>query len=985
MFDYKKKVYVILNSMLENNVRVTPEKMFFPSNSLFSANSSDNNQAEFYIDGTTSSNFVFSKLFDHSTSDGIDAICELYKIHKDDPNFIGNYPYQSSVLEVDELGEYVDEIDVDLNYKYGVVEDGGELKPNILPALRTRGLIFPRSSGIRIVEEAPIIEAAEELNFNFDKLSFQSSNSSYMFDAGNYYNFNQSSLHHAKVAVFKTKPNIGFSMSFFHQESVYGLRNRRNILNMTDSKLQGFLLIEPYLLIIYGTAEDIEYIHVYQRRYDLSNMFTINSEDNSTYIANSTSIDDVDEELKNLPFTYLHTFIAETRLQCLGFTFSPLPNGTIYMSFHDKINGADLDNGRDRTKRRLSADKVVNEAIGEYSMEFAHNQNHRRNAHVSIGTSFIINPHYKLKLGNSSVNDKFINTTSNKVKLYWNAEFFYHILACKPICKSNFIFSSNDRLAGILLSNDISKLIVNNENYERTHGDYLFNDYFGNKFYLHSKKISKNYAHQNLSANNPIITSFEYLRNENDYANSTDTLNALPSPIERPIYKIKLHAKFDITAPPTNEWCNIPFVLNKFVFENPGYIIPGTLRQPSKIVISNEDIINFSVSRGSIFDEHASITIKNEDGKYDYIKNMSSYNLMIAVDMTNEYNATNDDTIRFINDISAEELNIPERSVIIFRGVSDFEVPLNYKIVKHPECEGMRYEEITLNVKGMGNLISQMVPLITETFNFYSHIQAIEQILLKAGFGSGYLDTNRNHPDSNVRLQPPIPNFSNGWVIEPPNNFGDFTRKICNEFSGWTLSYNPYDGRFKYFPRINYIPKEKRNLVLFSIDEKDWRENYSQYLIQSFKVISEIDVKITRPVATQILLYGGTVYPTMRTDYIAVNKEAVEDQNYEWYIGKNIPVFVYVNHIRPEILSMILKDLSFRMLLGHKTCNFSYVGALPLRWLSPCYIQNVGYGIVKNGTFNFESSSGFMTGNFEVELSNYQKDGNNFVLWFDEI
>jgi hypothetical protein len=421
------------------------------------------------------------------------------------------------------------------------------------------------------------------------------------------------------------------------------------------------------------------------------------------------------------------------------------------------------------------------------------------------------------------------------------------------------------------------------------------------------------------------------LNEDIDYINNNDELD-LPSQTKLPVYRFVFQANWNInygTVIPALRVSTVPVPFYSAEATQPGLILPGYLRVPSKIVIPPNKILRISVTRGSVFDEHANITIWNEDGEYDILKRLVEYNVLICADYTKEYNITNNPNLVFQNNISATELGIPNNCIVVFRGFSDAETPVSYQILKAEGGGLPKQENITLNVHGMFYKVKQAVPLIAESFNSYTHVQAIKDIMLRCGLNPDQdLIADETHPDADMVLLPPVPQFNAGWTLEPPNNYGDFVRKICNEFSGWWFYYRHLNGKFYYHPRDFLVhPRSDTTVLVFHKHADNFFQSYINN--PEFSLLAnDIEVKVQRPIATQIVLYGGTVYPLVKSDYVAVNRRAVEDINYEFYLGRNKTVFVYSPITEPNTLELILRNLSYRMLIGHKIANIRFYGWL---------------------------------------------------------
>ena len=265
-----------------------------------------------------------------------------------------------------------------------------------------------------------------------------------------------------------------------------------------------------------------------------------------------------------------------------------------------------------------------------------------------------------------------------------------------------------------------------------------------------------------------------------------------------------------------------------------------------------------------------------------------------------------------------------------------------------------------------------MVPIVAESFNSYTHVDAIRDILYRGGVNvdEDFIYDSES-PDADVILMPPIPTYNTGYVIEPPNTYGDFIRKIVNEFSGWWFFYRHINGKFYYIDKRFMIDEsDYYNITYFYSSYKSFHDNY---FIRPSRVVfyDEADVKIIRPVATQIILYGGSTYPLNKTDYVAVNRRAVEDINYEFYIGRNIPVWVYSPITQDRVLKMILRNLSYRMLIGHKIARLRFYGIFGTGMFQKCFIEGLGYGIIKNASTDYSGSTKILQSDAEIELVNY--------------
>ncbi|MCS6955957.1 MAG: hypothetical protein NZM44_06345, partial [Candidatus Calescibacterium sp.] len=484
------------------------------------------------------------------------------------------------------------------------------------------------------------------------------------------------------------------------------------------------------------------------------------------------------------------------------------------------------------------------------------------------------------------------------------------------------------------------------------------------------------------------------LNEDLDYVNNNDSID-IPSQTKLPDYRIVLTFtwQYDYSQVPIYlrfSTITVPFYSAQV--SQPGITIPGYLRVPSKVVIPSNKIVGISINRGSVFDEHATITIWNENGEYDFLKNLVEYNVLICADYTKEYQLTNNPIFTFQNNISAEEIGIPPNCIVLFRGFSDFENPLNYTVLKADGSGVPRKEKITLNVHGLFHKVKQAVPLIAESFNSYTHVQAIKDILIRCGFNiTTDLFVNETHPDADMVLLPPVPQFNAGWTIEPPNNYGDFIRKICNEFSGWWFYYRHLNGKFYYEPRsflVNPSPQSNTATIFHSRYDSFINDYITSPMYSA--LASEIDVKIQRPIATQIVLYGGTVYPLVKSDYVVVNKKAVEDPTYDFYLGRNKTVFVYSPITEPKTLELILKNLSYRMLIGHKIANVKFYGWLGTGIFNLAYLYGVGnpgtWGIIKSSNVDYDGTNKYFQGDAEIELVNYvNAQGKQYAIFWDEL
>jgi len=370
------------------------------------------------------------------------------------------------------------------------------------------------------------------------------------------------------------------------------------------------------------------------------------------------------------------------------------------------------------------------------------------------------------------------------------------------------------------------------------------------------------------------------------------------------------------------------------------------------------------------------------DGKYDVLKNLQRYNVIIAADYTTEYNLCQREDIQFVNPISASALGIPERCIAIYRGISDFENPvdIDLDVMTEYAVKGI----ITLHVKNPLHILELGSPMVMEIFDYDKHTEAIKSILIKHGFNPADIIIDENAPDADVVLNPVHLNLKSNWAIEPPNPYSDIVRKICNEFSGWILNYSPYSHKIIYEPRRFKVDTTLKSFSKFYLHQEDYENEYKINPVNTYKIIGSPKETRIRPIATSMAVHGGTVIPVAHAAYQRTNKRAIEDPRYEFYVGK----FIHVNVYYPlssdlKVLKMIADNLSARILLGHRIIRFEATGSPP-RYNSPCWVQGYGYGIIKESTSGFEQGE-FFKSEYVVELANKQVGNDYYVYFFDEL
>ncbi len=466
--------------------------------------------------------------------------------------------------------------------------------------------------------------------------------------------------------------------------------------------------------------------------------------------------------------------------------------------------------------------------------------------------------------------------------------------------------------------------------------------------------------------------------------------NDFPTAQSPPLYRFQIHVRSTHQIPA--DLSDIPLRTVPYAYpffglqvQEGGFLLPG-VRPTRTFIIPPQDILSVSITRGSFFNEHATIEIRNANGKYDALKNLTRYQVLITLDYSREAELNPLDELRFYNSIPAEELGISPYNVVIFRGVSDYETPLEESRILYAEVGSTQHreEKIRLHVQGKGHLLRQAVAIIAESFNGLTHIEAIREILFRTGFDTENLFiTDYENPFANVRLMPPIPMIQQGYLLEPPNNYADFARKIVNEFSGWLLFYRHITGTVHYIPRQFRV--DKTNPIRFHTNEGRFLNAYFTNPLRHLRAVDEMSVKHIRPIATEVILYAGTSIPSGRTDYVATNRRAVEDPTYEFYVGRNIPVFVFNPVPFEEVAKQVLKALAFRMLFGHKILNVRCVGNAPGPFHF-CYVDDYGWGIIKSSSFDYRGSEKIMRSDVEIELVNHRDEqGNEYVIFYDEM
>jgi hypothetical protein len=727
----------------------------------------------------------------------------------------------------------------------------------------------------------------------------------------------------------------------------------------------GIIHTNCFLYLIYGQAGRVKLVQVYQRH----------SGRQEKVIGNVRCV-----EYQNLTdfdgkaFQYCGSFLSPHSEGSVGFTIRYIMDGYLHIEFHNKI----LNNSVDESL----SEKLANNTryLGGSATEeeyIAAAWRGKNKTQMPVYINALTTNGIRTAFRYCDTSNNIVVDPSEDVRVYLCGLYsVFYSITC-PCYQRVSEVETGDVMTGIIHSPQNVSItpLVGNFNYH---------------FHRNEVVVLANIRQRNRNDFTPIEeNSPQQVERDNiNYQTPTASQPSLPSSLDYPAYSFVFSAIRNVDYSGVIDEAvrvyTIPVPIYGAYIAQPGVLVEGYLRVPSKVVIPMSRIVNISINRGSVFEEHGQITIWNEDGQYDFLKNMVEYNVLIAVDMTRENNWEPNPDFDFNswNNIPAEELGIPAKSMVIFRGVSDMETPITVKVVR-TEDDFKKQELITLNIHGPIHKVKQMVPIVAESFNAYTHIFAIRDILYRAGFNV-FTDfiTDYTNELSDVVLQPPIPTIHSGYVIEPPNNFGDFIRKIVNEFSGWWFYYSHIRGKFYYLPKDFRI--RDTDLIHWSFASyKSWKENNGR--IHKDSVITDADLSIIRPIGTMVVLYGGTTIPGQYATHISVNRRAVEDPNYEFFIGRNIPVVTYSPVHQSKVLENILRNLSYRILLGRKVLNLSVLGLVP-GMFRKVWVEKFGKGIVKNSTLSYSGNDKILKGTMEIELVNYRDTQNNeYAVFWDNL
>jgi hypothetical protein len=786
-------------------------------------------------------------------------------------------------------------------------------------------------------------------------------------DGSGKFRLNRNQISLVRAGVFGKEEDEGISFFLLNYQYVPPYKGSWTENNVMD--LVGIIHTEAFLYILYGFKNYIKFVQVYQRKPNFISHIDIGT--TRYYVVDNIS------DITSNSYTFVGTFISPHQEGSIGINIKYIYPFYVVCEFYNKILGENYSSGVHKSiMSKLPEESLKPIDLSPSALNVRSGT--RRNPYVMSEYKSALRIPYPYIRSNRM----YIVDPSKTVRLYLNAYNNFAFFIGKPAYSQVQKIITGDKFTSFLYNFENSSVEANiGKIYESIHF---------NKLETLSYRIYKRRPDKWVPAdiNTPIIT----VDDERDYVVNTD-LTELPTNQKLPVYRIGIDFKaveglYSGLVARYLKMFTVPVPVYSITFVQAGIYIDGYLRVPSKIVIRPDKILNISINRGSVFEEHAQVSIWSEDGEFDFLKQMVEYNVLIVADYTREKEISNDPDLTFINNIPAGELGIPDGCVVIFRGFSDFENPISYKVQRLQSSGGFRRQEvITLNIQGVFHRIKQMVPIVAESFNSYTHIDAIKDILYRGGVN---VDTDfiydRNSPDADVILMPPIPTYNTGYVIEPPNTFGDLIRKIVNEFSGWWFFYRHIDGKFYYIDKRFRIPTEDYySITYFYATHKHFTDNY---FIRPSRVVlyNDVDVRVIRPVATQIILYGGSTYPLNKTDYVAVNRRAVEDPTYEFYIGRNIPVWVYSPITFDRVLRLILRNLSYRMLIGHKVANIRFYGIFGTGMFNPCFIEGLGYGIIKSASTDYNGSTKILQSEAEVELVNYVDENNNqYAIFWDEL
>lgn len=983
---YQKDAYVIINGFYEEQVKIPPSNSFWTAGHFIAdSHSKYTNLPNSYIDYIQEIDCAIDKSYHICSSEGVSIIGQFYDWLKANHSFnLTSYPAGISEYAI----PFMLESNLYFNGNPNVNENMIKRKeltittnPNnsnfdiVLPFyFRDRLLYYTGSiltetqksatygSGGFVLFSMNLIRSLFKINKN-NYVNIRPKDGTYDYfelQGDNYVLSNATYL--GLMGSFLKSANKG--IEFFITPSVYQAPYRMDINQNTINELIGVIYTDIFVYLLYGQNNYIKLVQVYQRRpADFNNYFEYAG---VKYYKNF--------DLVNGTFEYVGTIFAPPKTDAIGITIKYIYPYYINITFHDRIFGTDYD--------EKFIDERIRDSVNNYDSVGARYRTSLNVRALTQRNAFAMHDKVstiKMRYPMANNENKIVVDPSVNVRPFLNAFYGYGMyIGCPAYSKQQFIISG-DKFTGILYGSQVS--VSPNLGYIEVASPFV------GKF-----NITTNIFKRVLSRWEPmnINTPQTVLNEDLDYVANNDSVD-LPSQTRLPVYRFAINIDWNLeygNIIPSYRLSTVPVPFYSATITQAGLFIQGYLRVPSKVVIPTEDILRISINRGSVFDEHAVVEIWNEDGKYDFLKRLTEYTAIIAADYTKEYMITNNPTFIFQNNISASELGIPENCIAVFRGLSDIETPLSY-IVQKVEGDGLKRQEIIrLNLHGIFYKVKQAVPLIAESFNSYTHINAIRDILTRVGINATTdFIAETNHPDSDMILMPPIPQFNSGWTLEPPNNYGDFVRKIINEFSGWWFYYRHLNGKFYYHPRDFLVyPRNNLQYIKFYSKNDNFVLNYETSPMLSL-LATDLEVKVQRPIATQVVLYGGTVYPLVKSDYVVVNRRAVEDPSYDFYVGRNKTVFVYSPITEPKTLELILRELSYRMLIGHKIANIKFIGWLGTGIYNFCYVEPLNsYGIIKSSSVDYDGTNKYFQGEAEIELANYvSNDGRQYAIFWDEL
>lgn len=986
-FDYafQKDVYVIINGFYEEQIKIPPSKTYWTAGKFVAdAHAKYTNLPNSYIDYIPEIDCVIDKSYHICSSEGVSVIGQLYDWLKTHTGFNGtSYPEgisEDAIPFVLDLNRYYNNsIERNIVRRKEIVVSTNPANSNFeikLPFYERSRLLFIKGNSI---EET--LESASYSNQPFTNYSLQTLRNEFKINKNSYINnrpkdgtFDYFQIQNDKY-VFTDAVSLGLGGHFYKSKnkgidfyllpSVYTPPYKEEINQNTISEIIGLIYTDTFVYILHGQNNYIKLIQIYQRIPNFQDYIEIQG---VKYYKNF--------DLTNGEFEYIGTIVCPSPNGAIGLSVKYIYPYYIYVEFHDHLFGTDYN--EDLIKKYFNTRDDYESSYLRTSLNIRGLTN--RHSFALNDRSNVV----KIKYPMANNQNQIMVDLSNNIKIYLNSFYSYVYYVGSPVYSREQLIISGDKFTSILYDSNL--YISPNLGFIEQYSPYSVGNILSFENTIKKRVFSK---WEPLNLNSPQTILNEDL----DYVNNNDTTD-IPSQTKLPVYRFVFKIKWNLqysNMPFSFRVSTIPVPFYSAEVTQPGLVLPGWLRTPAKIVIPPHKIVRVSITRGSVFDEHATAVIWNENGEYDILKNLVEYNVLICADYTKEYLLTNKQILTFQNNISAQELGVPQNCIVLFRGYSDGETPLSYQVLKASGGGLSRQENITLNIHSLFYKIKQAVPLVAESFNSYTHVQAIKDIFYRCGFNVDTdLIVDETHEDADMVLMPPIPQFNSGWTLEPPNNYGDFIRKICNEFSGWWLYYRHLNGKFYYHPR-NFLvyPSEPKTSLIIHKKASDFANDYIANPDWSL-LATDIEVKVQRPIATQIVLYGGTVYPFVKTDYVAINRKAVEDIKYEFYVGRNKTVFVYSPITEPKTLELILRNLSYRMLIGHKIANVKFYGWMGLGTYNICYLHGLGdagsYGIVKSSSVDYDGNTKYIQGDAEIELVNYvANDGREYAIFWDDL